>query len=109
MAHRPNITGRDSRYPIQFDIAHTSGIGAGDDAPLAAVPVFDQALADIERLAAGSARETRRPEIMCGNERDRIERIAVGANTHSRAGNNFPATRNNCGLTWSWGVIWKWG
>ena len=92
MAHRPDVVGGDGIYTVQYDTCFPCRIRAGDDTPIAAIPMLDQGLPDVLRRAAGMRREAHSPDVIRGDHRHRVELIPVCAGAHIRAGNNFPGS-----------------
>ncbi len=66
VAHGPDVSGGDGCHSSQLVVLR-AGIGAGDDAPLVAVPVLDEGLQDV----AGIPEIAHRPDITGGDGRDR--------------------------------------
>ena len=103
MANRPDVVSGDGIYTIEHDISLPRRVRAGDNTPIAAIPMLDECLPDVLRRSAGMRREAYRPHVIRGDHCHPVELIPVRASANIRTGNDFPGSIDGGCWTCSWG------
>jgi len=91
LSHDPDVVGRDSSYATQVVDIQCIGVGTGYDAPVGAIPVLDECVAEGLIGVAGRAFSiAHSPDIVGGDGFYRIQSVVGCPGTGIGTGNNTP-------------------